>query len=175
VQRVGSELDVQVEWAPFLLRNGIPEEGTPKPGGPGLHQVNARLRDVGKAAGINFTGMCDRFPNTFKAHELMTWVLEKSGPQTQNNLQEVLFRHYFTDGRYPDVENLTAAAAEVGLPEAEAREVLTTRKYKAQVEREMAEASRMGISGVPYFFVNGNPAFSGAQPPEAFLQVLQRA
>lgn len=175
MQKVGTDLDVQVEWAPFLLKRGIPEEGTPKPGGAGPHQVNARLKDVGLAAGINFTGMCDRFPNTLKAHELMTWALDKSGPQTQNNLQEVLFRHYFTDGRYPDVENLTSAAAEVGLPDAEAREVLTTRKYKDKVEKEMAEASQKGITGVPYFFFNGQPAFSGAQPPEAFVEALRRA
>eukprot|EP00927_Polykrikos_kofoidii_P053789 TRINITY_DN48341_c0_g1_i1.p1 TRINITY_DN48341_c0_g1~~TRINITY_DN48341_c0_g1_i1.p1 ORF type:complete len:120 (+),score=18.44 TRINITY_DN48341_c0_g1_i1:348-707(+) len=117
--------------------------------------------------------MCGRFPNTLRAHELMAWALEQAGPQVQNNLSEVIFRHYFTDGKYPDVENLVSAAVEVGLSETEAHDVLTSRSFNAQVQREMDEASRKGITGVPYFFVNGRPLFSGAQPPEAFLEALQ--
>lgn len=163
---------MEISWKPFQLRPDMPEGGKPKPGGPGPHQVNPRLREVGVRAGIEFTGMCDRFPHTLQAHELLAWALETSGPEVQNNLQEVLFRHYFTDGKYPDVENLSAAAAEVGLDEAEAREVLTTRQYKASVMEEMRQASSQGISGVPYFFIDGKPMGSGAQPSEFFLKAI---
>jgi len=174
IDQVKSDIDVTVEWLPFQLRDGIPEEGKPKPGGPGPHQVNARLRDVGLQSGIEFTGMCDRFPNTVKAHELLTWALETAGADVQNHLQEVLFRHYFTDGRYPDNDNLAAAAVEVGLSESEAREALTSHAYKSKVVDAFDSARRKRISGVPYFTLNGQSLGSGAQPPEAFVSALRR-
>lgn len=173
MQQAESEVDVEISWKPFQLRPDMPEGGKPKPGGPGIHQVNARLREVGAKAGIEFTGMCDRFPHTMQAHELMCWALETSGPEVQNNLQEVLFRHYFTDGRYPDVDNLSDAAKEVGLDEAEAREILGSGQYRAGVLEEMRQASSKGITGVPFFFVDGKSLGSGAQPSEFFLRALR--
>ena len=50
-----------------------------------------------------------------KAHTLLAFAERDAGRETQNKLQEILFRHYFTDGRYPDEANLRAAAAEAGL------------------------------------------------------------
>merc|ERR1712023_328041 len=73
-----------------------------------------RLRAVGQAVGIDFTGACDRAPNSIEAHALMAFAAEVA-PEKQNTLQEVLFRHYFTDGLYPAGENLAAAATEAGL------------------------------------------------------------
>lgn len=168
-------MNVSVEWSPFLLRPETPEEGTPKPGGPGPHQVGDRLRQVGANAGINFTGLCPRAPNTTKFHALMAHVLETAGQAKQNELQEVLFRHYFTDGKYPDIQNLVKAAEEVGLSGDDARSVLEDRRYEARVQQEAMQASRSGINGVPFFFFNGKPAFSGAQPPEAFIDALKSA
>jgi len=171
----GPSLSVEVEWAPFLLRPNEPEAGTPKPGGPGPHQVNDRLRQVGQAAGVNFTGLCPRAPNTVKAHALLTFALEKAGAGTQNQVQEILFRQYFTDGKYPDVDNLVAAAEESGLSGAEVRAALEDRRYEDRVRREATQASRSGISGVPFFLFNGKPGFSGAVPAEQVLEALQSA
>lgn len=175
MDQLSPHLDVQVEWAPYFLRSGIPEQGVEKPGGPGIHQVNPRLRQVGEQAGINFTGLCPRFPNTTKAHALLTFAKETGGAKKQNDLQEVLFRQYFTDGKYPDVGNLADAAAEVGLSAEAAREALESGRYEEQVKREAAQASRSGVTGVPFFVVNGKPLFSGAQPPEAFVEALLAA
>ena len=50
-----------------------------------------------------------------KAHTLLAFAERDAGRETQNKLQEILFRHYFTDGRYPDEANLRAAAVEAGL------------------------------------------------------------
>lgn len=170
----GPSLNVEVEWSPFMLRPNEPEAGTPKPGGPGPHQVGDRLRQVGQAAGINFTGLCPRAPNTTKAHALLTLALEVS-KDMQNQVQEILFRQYFTDGKYPDVDNLVAAAEEAGLSGTEVRAALQDRRYEETVKREAAQASHAGISGVPFFFFNGKPGFSGALPAEQVLEALQSA
>ena len=37
------------------------------------------------------------------------------------------------------------------------------------------KARRLGVSGVPFFVVNGRVALSGAQPPELFLQAFEQA
>jgi len=36
------------------------------------------------------------------------------------------------------------------------------------------EAGRLGIAGVPFFIINDTWAMSGAQPPEAWRDVLRR-
>lgn len=160
---------------PFFLRRNVPEEGVPKPGGPGAHQVGARIKAAGERAGVNFTGLCPRFPNSTKMHAAMAFALETAGAEVQHNLQEVVFRHYFTDGKYPDISNLVDAAVEVGLKEAEVREALESRRYEKHVKQTAEELSSAGVTGVPYFFINGKPAFSGAQPPQAFIEALRRA
>eukprot|EP00811_Abedinium_folium_P006656 NODE_16134_length_1010_cov_4.861835.p1 GENE.NODE_16134_length_1010_cov_4.861835~~NODE_16134_length_1010_cov_4.861835.p1 ORF type:complete len:154 (-),score=35.68 NODE_16134_length_1010_cov_4.861835:313-774(-) len=150
----------------------MPPEGVVKPGGPGPHQVNARIRQAGEAAGINFTGLCPKAPNTVSAHALLTHALEKGGWRAQNSLQEVIFRMYYTDGIFPDVDNLTAAAVEVGLDGEEAHQALVSGRYNARVSAEASRASQEGVTGVPYFYVNGKPCFSGAQPVETMIQTL---
>ena len=37
------------------------------------------------------------------------------------------------------------------------------------------QGRRLGLSGVPFFVVNGQVALSGAQPPELFLQAFEQA
>jgi protein-disulfide isomerase len=62
-------------------------------------------------------------------------------------------------------------ATAVGL-EAEAfNQCLDSGKYTAEWRRDSEEASRLGLSGTPAFFINGR-LLSGAQPFEAFAQVI---
>ena len=90
-------------------------------------------------------------------------------------LQEVLFRHYFHDGLYPEGANLVAAAAEVGIDGEAARAFAESDEAKAAAAAEAQEASMSGITGVPFFFFNGKPGFSGAQDPATFLRALEQA
>jgi predicted DsbA family dithiol-disulfide isomerase len=74
------------------------------------------------------------------------------------------------------LEALTDVAAEVGLSREQARRFLQSDQGRAEVLAEEREARRRGLNGVPFFLLNGIPAFAGAQPPgtfiEAFRQVL---
>lgn len=166
--------DVEVKWSPFFLRPNMPPEGVQK-NGKGLQNVNPRLQAVGQSVGINFTGACDRAPNSTEAHALLAYAAKTSGSDKQNELQEVLFRHYFTDGLYPAGTNLSAAATEVGLDGAAALTFAEDPKNKAAVAEEARNNSMRGVSGVPFFRVNGVDVFSGAQPPAAFLEVIDEA
>ena len=68
-------------------------------------------------------------------------------------------------------ENLMQYAQELGLDMEQFKSDLSTHKYKAQVDREIAEAVKLGATGTPAFFVNGR-YLSGAKPLEAFVKVI---
>jgi len=148
----------------------MPKDGKPK--GPG-RRVSPRLKQVGEAVGIDFTGKTDRYPNSIAAHTLLDYV-GKNDPTKQHQLQEVLFRHYFTDGRYPDLTNLKAAAVEVGVKDSDAAtKFAADSRAQAHVREEALHYSVQGINGVPYFFANGRPLGSGAQPVESLVEAFR--
>jgi len=151
----------------------MPEEGAAKGGDP-TTRVGQRMRSAGEQVGINFTGLTDRYPNSIKAHTLLDYA-GREAPERQNQLQEILFRHYFTDGRYPDDANLRLAAEEAGLNVERAMASVTDVNRRAEVKREAEAYSRSGISGVPFFIINGKPFGSGAQPPAAFVEAFNKA
>jgi predicted DsbA family dithiol-disulfide isomerase len=69
---------------------------------------------------------------------------------------------------------LLDAAEEAGLD----RDLIATRLETdldlQQVLAEDVQARQLGVSGVPFFIFDRKYAFSGAQPPEAFLQVFDK-
>jgi predicted DsbA family dithiol-disulfide isomerase len=83
---------------------------------------------------------------------------------------------YFTEGR--DVgrhDVLAEIAAEVGFPRADARAFLDSEAGKKEVDEEAQKGLKLGLQGVPFFVVDGLPAFSGAQMPQTFLEVFRQA
>jgi protein-disulfide isomerase len=63
------------------------------------------------------------------------------------------------------------AASEIGLDETSYSQCLATRETASEVAADQAEGVRLGITGTPYFLVNGN-AVRGAQPVGVFNEVL---
>ena len=185
MRMVADEFAFSVVWSPFLLRSGIPIDGHPKAMETATNKrVGTRLKSVGDAVGINFTGKCDRYPNTLLAHALLEH-LHETAPEAQDAMSERLFHGYFTDGNsgYPDRANLVAMAAEVDGVDAVAADAFLAQAEAdgpeagalARVARKAAAASRSGISGVPFFRINGRDAFSGAQGEEAFIRAFRAA
>ena len=154
----------------------MPLEGKEKPPNtPDNPRVGARLLSAGRAAGVEFTGKCDRAPNTVNAHCLLRLCEEKLGSKAQHNLQEALFKSYFHDGDYPNVETLTALAVGVGLDADEVRDFLNSGIAEDAIRQEAASYSRRGVNGVPFFLMNGKPMFSGAQSEATFLSAFDEA
>eukprot|EP00935_MAST-01C_sp_MAST-1C-sp1_P001732 g1732.t1 len=152
----------------------MPLEGIEKaPDTPDNPRVNYRLKKIGEDVGIDFTGKCDRSPNTVLAHCLLDYALLAEGPEKQNELQEILFRAYFTIGIYPDLDNLLKLASEAGLRTKDARLHMEDPEVKAKVTAEAREYSRQGVNGVPMFYLNGEPLFSGAQDAEKFVKAFE--
>ena len=47
--------------------------------------------------------------------------------------------------------------------------------FREQEKQQAEAASRSGISGVPFFRINGRDAFSGAQPEKQFIAAFRAA
>jgi len=170
---VKDRYDVTVRWRPFLLRPQMPEEGVAKPApAPGNPRVSPSLKGAGEAVGIDFTGKCHRYPNTIRAHALLEYAAEVDGGRKQNELAEVMFKAYFTDGDYPNGANLVKQAAQLGFDSSEVKKVLSDQTRLDSAHEKARDATRMGVTGVPCFFMNGQRTFSGAQEKEAFIQMF---
>ena len=114
-----------------------------------------------------------RTPNTLDAHRLI-WLAGERG--VQDAVVEALFLAYFTDGRdLSDRATLAEVAAGAGLDRAEVDDLLAGDGGLDVVRAGEEQARRLGVSGVPFFVVNGRVALSGAQPPELFLQAFEQA
>ena len=171
-----------VRWHPYELNPGLPAEGVDrreylerKFGGPArAAQVYERVRRAGTQAGIAFD--FERIalqPNTRDAHRLVAWVQTRgdAGP-----LVERLFRAYFVEGRFVGSHEVLAnLAEEAGEDRDAALEFLGSGLGLDEVAQAEARASSLGITGVPFFIVDGRYGLSGAQPAEAFVEALRRA
>ena len=123
--------------------------------------------------GLDFRFDLARPGNTFDAHRLLHLALEHG---LQDALKERLDRATFTEGSpSSDAAALAALAVEVGVPAEEVADVLGSDRYADAVRADEAQARAYGITGVPFFVVDGKYGISGAQPADVVLQALETA
>ena len=143
--------------------------------GTGPEQAQAmvdRMTETGAAAGVEMRFDRIRPGNTFDAHRVIHLGAAR-GLQTE--VKERFLRGYLSEGAAIGLpEELERLAVDAGLEAAEVAEVLASDVYAAEVRADVAEAGRLGVTGVPFFVFDGRYAVGGAQPPEVMLQVLER-
>ncbi|XP_064638165.1 uncharacterized protein LOC135494246 [Lineus longissimus] len=158
-----------------MIRPQIPLEGEPKPPDtPGNPRVGQQLKAAGQAVNIDFTGKSDIRPNTALSHVLMDFTLQKYGAERQNDLAESLFKAYFTDGTQLNKADLLDLAREMNLDVAAADQAMSDQAMFEEIYKKDEEWKKKGVSGVPYFLMNGKPTFSGAQDVSAFLATFEK-
>ena len=82
---------------------------------------------------------------------------------------------YFTEGRHLGQEDeLVSLATDAGLDADAAREALRSGRFLDAVRADQAQAQAYGINGVPFFVIDGKYGVSGAQPAEAFAQIVRQ-
>src|SRR6266851_5077012 len=67
--------------------------------------------------------------------------------------------------------DLKASAAKLGLNAKKFDACLEKAKYQPQIQQDMAEATKLGVTGTPTFFINGRE-ITGAQPAQKFEDVI---
>ncbi len=105
----------------------------------------------------------------------MHYALTKFGVAKQNEVQEILFRKYFSEGaNLGEVPQLLDAAAEAGLDRAAVEAYLTSNEDLETVRR--AVQSTRGVGGVPHFiFEATGDELSGGQDVAVFQEALTAA
>jgi predicted DsbA family dithiol-disulfide isomerase len=135
--------------------------------------MQQRVIDQAASEGLDFRFDRARPGNTVDAHRLLHLAADRG---LQAELKERLLLAYFTEGEpIGEVDALVRLAGEVGLDEAEARSVLESDAYLAEVRDDQATAQALGISGVPFFVLDRTFGVSGAQPVEVLLGALRQA
>ncbi len=172
--------DLEIGWRPFQLNPDMPAEGMDRKEylrakfGDNAGRNYDRIAEIGREVGIPFAfDHIRRTPNTVLAHRLVRYALRA---ERQDAMVETLFRAYFTEGQdIGDRATLVGLAEAVGLPAAAVEEYLTSAEDEETIRAEDTFARQIGISGVPCFIIDRQYAISGAQPPEAFLEVFELA
>jgi predicted DsbA family dithiol-disulfide isomerase len=166
------ELDPGASTRPTLA---LPQMLAEKYGGSlaGAQQMIDQVTRLAAADGLTFRLDLARPERTFDAHRLLHFAREQG---LQAPLVERLFRAYFTEGRrLADRAELARLAAEAGLAEKEAAEVLSDpEQYADAVRADLWAAHSLGVTGVPFVVLDGRYAISGAQPVSAFREALAR-
>ncbi len=182
-REAGGELEVEVEYRSFELSPDLPEgfSGTVVDYLSGLrgipeaqvHQMIAQVTSLARAEGIDADFPAVQQTRTLKAHELLHLAKARG---LQEPMKERLLRAYFVEGRnVGDVEELAQMAVEVGLDRDDAVAALAAGTFAADVRADMDQARAYGISGVPFYVIDGRYGISGAQPAETFAQALAQA
>ena len=174
--------DVNVTWRSFELDPGAPHERTgdraerlAEKYGMTVEQAREaeqQLTGVAEGEGLPFRFDIARSGTTFDGHRLVHLAGTHG---LQDEMKERLLRAYFIEGELmSDHDSLVRLGAEVGLDEQEVRELLAGDRYADEVRADERTAGELGISAVPTFVVDRKLGTSGAQPPDALLELLRQ-
>ncbi|MDP3026471.1 MAG: DsbA family protein, partial [Nanoarchaeota archaeon] len=70
------------------------------------------------------------------------------------------------------VEDLKKYASDLKLDTIKFNDCLDSGKYESEVQKDLSDGQKYGVSGTPAFFINGK-LISGAQPFSVFQQIIE--
>ena len=146
-------------------RKGMPEEQ--------VRQMFGHVAEEAAGEGLAYDFDALVVANSARAHELLHLAKERG---VAGAVKEALLSGHFEHGAdIGDVDTLVRVGVDAGLDEAEIRAALEDGRYRPSVEADVSAARHIGVTGVPFVVVDMKYAVSGAQPPEVFREVLQKA
>jgi predicted DsbA family dithiol-disulfide isomerase len=184
IKQFADSANVELEWHSFQLDPDLPKpasklsaydylaqrKGISKEQSMAMHQ---NVIQMAKEAGLNYNYDKAVVANSFDAHRLIQFAKTKG---LGDEAEERLFKAYFIEGKdMCNADTLMALAKDMGLNEAEAKEVISGTAFSDEVKKDIKEAEQIGVSGVPFFVFDRKYAVSGAQPSSQFLNVLQKS
>lgn len=108
--------------------------------------------------------------NTLAAHRLIAWAATQG---RQADMLDATQRAHFVHG--VDLGSLTALAGlagSIGLSPGAAHAYLQSEAGTSAVVTDLTEAQELGITSVPFFFIDGKYAIPGAQETSALLSAF---
>lgn len=169
---------VAITWLPYELNPDMPAEGMDrnayldaKFGVGKRREIELRLSEAALESGVTFDwAKVKKSPNTRLAHML---IAAAATVMRGTEMKEALFRAYWQDGRdIGDLDTLVAIAGELGFEESAVREELSNDELRETVIGLEEHARKVGVTGVPFFIIDGKLAVSGAQTGDVWRQVF---
>ncbi|KAJ7056899.1 thioredoxin-like protein [Mycena amicta] len=194
-------LDFKMRFKPFLLDPSLPsdkavnkrERYSSKFGAGNFERMEQMMVARGKTVGINFTCafysacfwclplLCSSdggsIRQTTQSHRLIEKAYLVGGESKQRAIVEAIFAGYFENERdVGDHDFLSDCAVKAGVfgSKEEALAFLATDELKDGVQKDIMDAMRMGVEGVPFILLNNKYAVSGAQGQETFLEIFRK-
>ncbi len=169
---------VTITWQPFLLDQDVPAAGVPirdfyekKFGAENLTPMFERVKQAGRNVGVEFNfDDAVRAPSE-NAHRLVLLAPDDKKTAVVEGLQ----RAYFNEQKnVADLETLADIAEAAGMNRAETLRRLQSDDGVAETAAAIANAYRLGVTGVPFFVFDDRYALSGAQPAASILAAMRQ-
>ncbi|KAF5962579.1 DSBA oxidoreductase [Fusarium bulbicola] len=143
-----------------------------------LPRMQEQLVAMGERDGIKFS-FKSTVGNTRDAHRLVQFAKSKQGTETEQLstrlVMEIMKLYFEEGGDITSFKDLGLAAERAGIDRDEAIAWLVNGGGADEVRREVEEAQRMGVRGVPWYEFNGRHVLNGAAEESVFLQRLIQA
>jgi predicted DsbA family dithiol-disulfide isomerase len=138
-----------------------------------VKQVCVQISSNAKLVGLEYNFDIAIPANSRRAHMLSHMAKDID---LQNELEELLLKAHFTDGKnIDDVDVLIQLATELGIDKIASREAIENEKYADQVKRDIIEAQQRGIKGVPHYLFNSTHSLYGTQDSSRYKEALERS
>lgn len=174
------QYEFEIEWHPFQLNPGMPDEGMDfklyldKILGNRSNEGKKAVAEKGKSSGINFNfDAIGKISNTIRSHYLMALAKVES---KQNETAKALFKAYFEEGKdINDIKELKSVGKSAGLSDTLLENLDNIQENDLLPLMKQEEGFReLGISSVPSFIIESQYLVQGAQDPETFIDVINK-
>lgn len=183
IAEVQDSVSADVFWQPYQLNPDHPPEGVDHQkvlaeklgGAANVARIHENLKALGRDVGIAYDFEAIKIgPNTLDAHRLIHWA-GIEGMETQDAVVTALFKANFEQGRnVGDHAVLVEIAQAAGLDAKVIGTLLQSDADKDVVKESIAQVQGMGVTGVPFFIVDGKYAISGAQTPDVLANAFRQ-
>lgn len=172
-EKLHDQFDVELDWQPFELRPGGPEEGWALPDHirAKMNSPDNPLKLRAKKLGIELKER-EWIPSSRRAHECTEFARVHGKLEV---FHAAVLRSYWSEGKdLHDWAVLTACAQEAGLDAGAMKAEVEAGKFKAEVDRRVAEAHDQGVHAVPTFIIQDKYAIQGAQEYGVFKLAMEK-
>lgn len=159
---------------PFELHPEAPIEGIPRDayfGKARSEQMHNHLQSVATQVGLSMESR-DVIINSRRALGAAEFAREQG---KFDEMHHALFKaHWERTAKLEDIDDLARIGAGIGLDGDELRLAVEEGRYEALIDESRHEAESVGINAIPAHIFGRRYLVLGAQPYEAFTEVLDR-
>ena len=165
---------MRLEWRPFELHPEAPVEGIPREeyfGRARSEQMRDHLDSIAAQVGLSMQQR-DVIINSRRALGAAEFAREHG---KFDEMHHALFKaHWGGSRRLEDPDDLVRIGIDVGLDPEELRSAIDEDRYAKVIDDNRHDAESVGINAIPEHIFGRRYLVLGAQPYEAFQQVIAR-